>query len=213
MRRFRGRPIAPPPAAAVSAGQRLETGVALSPLVLDTTTDSVISAFEDILLGIERVATDRVVRPSPEVLAMKSAAMTLRQVALPNGTTSFLDLSMPLQHKAMDSLVTVLTGDKTAVASVKTLGLGWAVAQIVAHLEPYGRMVRAADGRDLQSESVAFHDAFTTMAVVVSSRHAGDAEIHRRLFGAYDTELEAQQAEEREGRKRSAAKKKAEEHK
>lgn len=192
---------------AVSLGERIDTAVTVSPLVIDATTDSVITAFDTVLESFERIANDRVVRPSPEVLKKKAAALTLRQLAFPGTVTAVTEQSMPLQHKSMSDLVTLLQRDKQCHACVDELGLGWVVAQLVAHLEPYGRAVRNSDGRDVQADSVAFHEAMTLVAIRAAAHEGVDTQ--RRLFGAYDTELEAQQQDEREGRKR-AAKRKAE---
>jgi hypothetical protein len=192
--------------ASVSIGERLDTALDLSPLVIDTVTDSVIGSFESALVMFERIANDRVVRPSQDALDKKADAMTLRQLAFPQSAQRLLDLEMVDQHKAMVDLNAVLTEDKTAVACVKRLGLEWAVAQIVAHLAPYSRAVRASDGRDVTGDSEAFHAAFTKLAISASAHHAGDETVHKTLFGTYDDELEAQQRDARDRRKRAAAK-------
>lgn len=193
-------------ASAVSVGERLDTSLDLSPIVIDTITDSVIGSFESVLTMFERIANDRVVRPAPEALEKKADAMTLRQLAFPQGAQAMLDLEMVDQQKAMVDLVAVLTEDKTAVACTKRLGLEWAVAQIAAHLAPYNRAVRASDGRDVSGDSEAFHTAFTKLAVSASAHHGSDDAVHRALFNTYDTELDAQQRDDRDRRKRAAAK-------
>lgn len=192
--------------AAVAIGDRLDITHEVSPLVVDTVTDSVIGSFEGVLTMFERIASDRVVRPSSEVLEKKADATALRQLAFPKGAQFMLDLEMAEQHKAMAALVTVLTADKVAVAGVKRLGLDWAVAQVVAHLEPYGRAVRASDGRDLVADSEAFHEAFTALALDAATHHRGDDAVHKALFDAYDVALAEQQQETRARRKRNAAK-------
>lgn len=191
--------------AALAAGEGIDTSVEVPLVVLDTVTDSVLVSFETILEMMERLATDRVVRPSPEALERKADATALRNLAFPRGAQHITDLDMADQHKAMLDLTTTLTHDKTAVALVKRLGLEWAVAVLVAHLEPYGRAVRANDGRDVSADSAAFHTAFTDMALYAATHHRGDGELRRRLFAAYDSELEAQRDDER-ARKRARKK-------
>jgi hypothetical protein len=197
--------------AAVKAGAPLDGAPEVSPLVIDTTTDSVLSAFEDLLRAIERIAVDRVVRPTSEVVEQKNDAMTVRELAFPKGAKVILDLNMADQLRTMNTMVEVLTTDKKAAACIKRLGLEWVVSQVVAHLEPYARAVRSADGRALSTDSDAFRAALTRLALKVTAHHEDDAEIEKRLLGPYRVELEAQQQDERDARKRNAEKKKAEE--
>ena len=99
-------------------------------------------------------------------------------------------LALPLAEHLVQryglKAVVMLREPEGFVASVKRLGLDWAVAQVVAHLEPYGRAVRASDGRDLVADSEAFHEAFTALALDASTHHRGDDAVralHRELFG------------------------------
>ncbi len=192
--------------AAVQKGAPLDTAAEVSPLLIDTTTDSVLSNFEDMLLAMEGVANDRVVRPSTEALAKKADAMTLRQRVFPQRAKAIIDLSMSDQHKAMRDLAEVLTTDREATACVRRLGIDWAVAHLVAHLDPYQRAVRSSDGRALSTDAEDFHAALTRLAVKVTALHEDDAELRRAVLGPYEVELAAQQQEERDARKRQAAK-------
>lgn len=194
--------------AAVEAGAPLDTVLEASPLVVDTTTDSVLSAFEGLLFDFERITNDRVVRLAPEAAEKRADAITLRTTIFPRGAKVILDLSMSDQLKAMHDIATALNDDETAAGCVERLGIKWVVTQVVAHIEPYARAVRASDGRALSADSDAFHAALTSLALKAAVHHEGDGEIEKRLMGAYVVELEGQQADERESRKRSAEKKK-----
>jgi len=195
--------------AAAEAGARLETGREFAPLVLDNTTDAVFSALDTLLGAVEQGLNDRVVKPLTEAQSHKRvAATTLRQKVFPTGA-DFLSLSMPLQYKAMRAAVDALTRDKECAEAVRELGIGWLVEHAAAHLAPYGRAVKAADGRDLDAESDAFHEAFARVVVMVEAHHAKDADARRAVLGAYDTELTAQRADERDARKRAREKKNA----
>lgn len=192
--------------AAVAAGSGLTPDRELPPLVLDNTTDVVIGAFDDLLEAVEKGMTDRVVRPlTPEQAEMKAAATTLRQRAFPNGT-GYLTGSMGQQYKVMRELADALEKDRECVAAVRALHVKWFVDHLVAHLAPYGRAVKAADGRDLEAESDAFHGAFVDLAVKATAHHGASADVRKLLLGAYETELAAQREDEREARKRAKKK-------
>lgn len=195
--------------AAVAAGAPLDSVMEQSPLVVDSTTDSMLSAFESYLLDIERLTVDRVARLSDVATEKRADAISLRELAFPRGAAAILDLSMSDQLKVMNDIVEALNTDKTALGCIKRLGVEWIVERIVAHLEPYARAVRSSDGRALSNDSEAFHTALSRLAVKAAAHHEGDAEIEKRLLGAYQVELAAHQQDEREGRKRAAEKKKA----
>lgn len=193
--------------AAVTAGQSLTTLREVSPLVLDSTTDAVFAAFDDVLEGIERGLTDRVVRPLTEEQARKKAAATTLRQRVFEGASDFLSLSMPLQYRAMTDALKVLTTQRNCVDAVKELGFGWFVEHLKAHLAPYGHAVTAADGRDLDAASDAFHGALTELALRAAVHERGDADVRKRLFASYETELAAQRDEEREARQRAKKRK------
>lgn len=191
---------------AVQAADGLVAAREIPPLVLDTTTDAVFASFDDVLEGIERGLTDRVIRPlSAEQARKKAAAGTLRQRVFAEAGT-YLSLSMPLQYRAMSEAARVLTGDPECLAAVKELGLGYLVEHLLAHLGPYGRAVTASDGRDLEAGAAAFHQRLTDLALQAAVHHRGDAAVHKRLFAAYESELAAQRDEEREQRRRAKKK-------
>ncbi len=193
-------------AAAVRAGESLVAAREFPPLVLDNTTDAVFAAVDDLLEAVETALTERVIRPlTAEQARKKAAAVTLRQRVFADAGR-FLTLSMPLQYRAMSEAVKTLTGDRECVAAVKELGIGWLVDHLVAHLGPYGRAVMSADGRDFEGESEAFHDALRELFLDVSVHHRGDADVQKRLFGAWETELAAQREDEREARRRAKKK-------
>lgn len=193
---------------AVTAGGRLDSDRELPVLVLDNTTDTVYSAFDGAIYAIERGMDDRVIKPLPPPQAKKkAAASTIRLKVIPDGMP-FLSLSMPLQYDAMRTVIDRLEKDPECVAAVDELGLDYFVAHMAAHLAPYGRAVKTADGRDLEAEGDAFHAAFVKLAVQASAQHADDAAVRKQIFGAYETELEAQREEDRARRR---AKKKREE--
>jgi len=195
--------------AAAAVGAKLETGREFAPLLLDNTADAVFSALETLLEAIEQGLTDRVVKPLTEVQARKrAAAVTLRQKVFPDGS-NFLSLSMPLQYKAMRGVIDKLARDKDCADAVRELGIDWLVEHAEAHLGPYGRAVKAADGRDLDAESDGFHEAFSRVVVMLEAHHAKDAEVRRALLGAYETELAAQRGDERDARRRAKEKRKA----
>ncbi len=188
--------------AAAAIGLRLDAGRELPPFVLDNTTDTVFLGFDNVISAIERGMDDRVVKPLPSVQAKKkAAASTIRLKAIPDGMP-FLSLSMPLQYDAMRSVMDLLEKDEGCVAAVEELDLGYFVAHMSAHLAPYGRAVKSADGRDLEGEGDAFHAAFLKLAVQTSAFHADDKAIHKQILGAYETELEAQREEDRANRRR-----------
>ncbi len=192
--------------AAVDAGANLTPERELPPLVLDNTTDVVFGAFDDLLEAVERGMTDRVVRPlTDEQSRMKDAATTLRQQAFPEGTGYLVD-SMAQQYKSMRATADALEKNADCVAAVKTLRVQWFVDHLTAHLAPYGRAVKAADGRDLEAVSDAFHDALVDLAVKTTAAHGRDADARRLVLGAFETELAAQRDEDRAARKRAAAK-------
>ncbi len=193
----------------VDLGAGLSVDRELPPLVLDNTADAVIGAFDDLLESVERLLNDRVVRPlTEEQTQMKNAATTVRQFAFAEGT-DYLVASMPLQYKGMRATADALQNNKTCAAAVKTLHLGWAVDHLIAHLAPYGRAVKAADGRDLEAVSDAFHAALEDLAVKTTAHHGADKAIRSQLLGAYETELAAQREDERATRKRSADRRRA----
>ena len=194
----------------VTSGSRLDTGRELPPLVLDNTTDTVFSAFDGAISSVERGMDDRVIKPLPAVQAKKkAAASTIRLRAIPDGMP-FLSLSMPLQYDAMRSVIDLLQKDEDCVAAVKELDFEYFVDHMAAHLAPYGRAVRSADGRDMEAESDTFHAAFLKLAVRTTAHHADDPAIHKLIFGAYEKELAAQREEARDARQR--AKKKRDEN-
>lgn len=165
-------------------------------------------ALDDLLEAVEGVLNDRVVNPlTDEQSQMRQAARTVRQTALPGGT-GYLNDTMPQQYKTMRTMADALQNHKACAAAVKTLHLGWAVDHVLAHLAPYGRAVKAADGRDLEAVSDGFHAAFEQLAVKTRAHHGADAAVGKLVLGAYETELTAQREDERAARKRSAAKKK-----
>ncbi len=78
---------------AVTAGAPLDSVMEISPLVVDSTTDSMLSAFESYLLDIERLTVDRVARLSDAAAEKRADAISLRQVSFPKGATEILDLT------------------------------------------------------------------------------------------------------------------------
>jgi hypothetical protein len=190
---------------AVAGGERLDVGRELPPLVLDNATDTVMSGFDGVIDGIQRGMDDRVIAPlPPEQARKKAAAATLRLKAIPGGMP-FLTLSMPLQYDAMRAMMDKLEKDTECVAAVKELGLGYFVEHMAAHLLPYGRAVRAADGRDLEAESDAFHAAFLDLAIKTTAHHGDDETLRKRVLRAYEVELEAHREEQRARRKRAGS--------
>jgi hypothetical protein len=194
---------------AVTVGRRLDAGRELPALVLDNTTDTVFAAFDTTVDAIERGMDDRVVKPLPAIQAKKkAAASTIRLKAIPDGMP-FLSLSMPLQYDAMRTVMDLLEKDAECVAAVKELDLAYFVEHMAAHLAPYGRAVKTADGRDLEAEGDAFHAAFVKLAVQASAQHAEDDAVRKQILGAYEKELLAHREDERA--RRRARKKKQEE--
>lgn len=189
-------------ARAVEAGRRLDDGRELPSLLLDNTTDVVFGAFHHTAESIHDGLDERVCPLTPEQSKKKAAANTLLTRALP-GDLGYLSQSMSLQYEDMRALVDRLQKDATCAAAVHELHLEFFVSHMEAHLVPYGRAVRTADGRDLEAESDAFHAAFTDLALKVSAHFPEGAPERTALFGAYETELEAQRAEKREARRRS----------
>jgi hypothetical protein len=189
----------------VSTGAQLDAGRELPPLLLDSTTDSVWHGFEAVVEGIQRALDDGVIKPlAPELAKKKAAASLLELRVFPDGA-GFLGTSMPLQYDAMVDRVDLLTRDHEVAAAVKELGVGYVVQHLEAHLGPYGRAVKSADGRDLEAASATFHAAFVQLAVQVAAHHAGDDSVDRELLGAYRTEMTAQREEERLARRRVRA--------
>jgi hypothetical protein len=192
---------------AVKMGEGLDPGRELPPLVLDNTTDTVFSSFENLLESVEQGMTDRIVAPLPPDRAKKKAAASfLLKRVFPDGT-GFLSSSMPLQYTAMTTVLDLLTKDPECVAAVKELGVGYFVDHMEAHLIPYGRAVKTSDGRDLEAAGTAFHDAYTRLAKKVDVHHEGDAAASEKLCKPYQRELEAQREEDRQSRARRAKKK------
>lgn len=192
--------------ATVAAGAGLDPGREIPVLLLDTTTDAVFNALDDLLEAVEKGMTDRVIRPLTEPQGRKkAAATTLRQRAFPDGT-GYLTESMALQYAAMRKTADALERDPECLAAVRELDLGWFVDHLVAHLGPYGRAVKAADGRDLEAESDAFHRALVTLTVQTSAHHGADDALTKQVFGAYQTELDAQREEDRAARRRAKKK-------
>lgn len=186
----------------VETGAMLELGQSFNPLLLDTTTDGVFGGFERILDGTVRGLNDRVIKPlTPAQARKRAAALTLQQRI---GATykGYLNRSMPLQYKAMRAIVDLLRTDAECLAAVQALGLDDLVAHMEAHLGPYGRAVKAADGRDLEALADAFHAALTRLALRVFTHYEGDAAVQKRLLGAYETELAAQREDGRAARQR-----------
>lgn len=194
---------------AVEAGRRLDAGRELPPLLLDKTTDGVFGAFQHVAENIYEGMDDRVVPLTPDRIKKKAAANAILTRALPSGL-GYLSQSMSLQYEDMRGIVDHLHDDAECVAAVGELHLGYFVDHMNAHLAPYGRAVKTADGRDLEAESDAFHALFTDLAVKVTANYAADAPVRNALLGAYETELEAQRAEEREARRRRRQPKKPE---
>lgn len=193
--------------AAVAAGAGLAAMRDIPPLVLDSTTDAVFAAFDDVLEGIERGLTDRVVRPLTEEQARKKAAATTLRQRVFAQAEDFLSLSMPLQYRAMTDALKVATTQKDCVAAIEELGLSWFLEHLRAHLGPYGHAVTLADGRDLDANSDAFHDALTELALRAQVHERGNADAQKRLFASYETELAGQRDEERAARARAKKKK------
>lgn len=185
---------------AVAMGARLESGQDLHPLMLDTTTDGVFGGFESVLDGTVRCLSDRVIKPLSSAQAARRAAALRLQQRLGASNVGYLNRSMPLQYQAMRTIVTLLRTDAECVAAVALLGLGDLVAHMEAHLGPYGRAVKAVDGRDLEADADAFHAALTRLALRTLTYHEGDTAAQKRLLGAYETELAAQREDGRQAR-------------
>lgn len=186
---------------AVLAGQPLAARHSLPPIVVDNSADSAFGGFYAIVTAIDGAVNDRVVEPTPEAVAARRAASTIVLRAFPKGT-GFITQSMALQYEGMTQVVDRLRRDEACVDGVKTLGLGWMVDLLEAHLEPYGRIVNRGDTRDAEAASNAFHAAFRTLAMRALDHHEADADIRARLLGAYERELDAQREEDRASRKR-----------
>lgn len=191
-------------AAAVSAGESLSAGRELPALVLDNTTDTVFYGFRDVVGCILKGMDDRVI-PLPKAQATKKAAATTLQLRALSDEMAYLSDSMPLQYAAMRKLMDTLEGDKECAAAVSELGLGYFVEHMNAHLAPYGRAVKSADGRDLEKQGDLFHEAFTQLVIDVHSHHRGDKELQQTILGAYQTELAAHREDNR-SRKRASKK-------
>jgi hypothetical protein len=131
----------------------------------------------------------------------------LRQRLFPDGASAFTSETMPLQYDAMSRVMGLLRNDVECVAAVRELGLGYMVDHIEAHLVPYGRAVKTQDGRDVEALGAVFHAAFTKLALAPEAHHAGEAEVRKRLLGAYEAELESQREDERDARARRVRKK------
>lgn len=191
---------------AVTAGDGLDEGQALSPLLVDNSTDAVFGAFDAWLAAIGRGMTDKVVAPLPPAAAKKkAAAATIRAKAL-SGGTGFLMKKMSLQYKAMRELLDKLRDDAECKAAITELGAEYWVEHMNAHLAPYGRAVKTQDNRDLEAVGDAFHEAFRDLAFATFTHHGKNAALRARVLGAYEKELDAQRTEDRDARKRAAKK-------
>ena len=186
----------------VTAGQALDSDHVLPPLLVDNSTDTVFGAFDAFVASIVRGMTDRVIAPLPATQAKKKAAAAhLRQRAFPHGV-DFLSRSMPLQYDAMVNVIATLRDDPECASAVKELDAGYFVDHMEAHLAPYGRAVRTTDDRDLEAVGAAFHASYVGLVVKSTAHHAGVAEIEKRLYNPYQTEIAAQREEERLARAR-----------
>lgn len=184
----------------VATGARLDLGLNFNPLLLDTTTDGVFGGFESVLDGTVRCLSDRVIKPlTADQARRKAAAQTLQQ-RIGASNAGYLNSSMQMQYRVMRSIVDMLRSDAECVAAVLELGLGDLVTHLEAHLGPYGRAVKAADGRNQEADSDAFHAAMTRLAMRVLTYHERSPELQKRLLGAYETELAAQREDGRVGR-------------
>lgn len=193
--------------AAATAGAALDTGAALSPLLVDTSTDVVYGAFETWLDAIVRGMSDKVVTPLPPTMAAKKAAASTLHAMLFGKGTGFLRIDMPLQYKAMRDVIDALRKDPVCVPAVKELGAGFWVDHMEAHLVPYGRAVKTQDGRDLEAVGSEFHDKLRQVVLRVLNFHDGDAAVRTTVLGSYERELAAQREDERQARKRRKDKK------
>lgn len=188
---------------AVRAGEPLDDDHAVPPFVIDNSADAAIGGFHTIVVGIEKGLSDRLIKPlPPERAKKKAAARDILQRAFPNGT-GFLGEAMSLQYTAMEKLVKTLRAKQCADA-VAALGLGYLVDHIEDHLAPYGRAVKTRDNRDLEEIGTAFHEAYTTLALLVTAHHAGDDDVKKRLLNPYRKQLSDQRQDERAARARSA---------
>jgi hypothetical protein len=189
--------------AAVLAGEPLDDDHVVPPIVVDNSADAAIGGFHTALVGIEKALSDRLIKPLPPERAKKKAsARDIRQRAFPKGT-GFLGDAMSLQYTAMKRLVKTLRA-KPCADGVTVLGLGYLVDHIEDHLAPYGRAVKTRDNRDLEEIGAAFHEAYTTLALLVTAHHAGDDDVKKRLINPYRNELSDQRQDERAARARSA---------
>jgi hypothetical protein len=187
---------------AVSAGDSLGRVHSVAPFAVDGAADSAFSGFYAVIVGIETTITDALVQLSPALVAKRTAATTLRRRAFPNGT-AFLTKAMPVQLEGMTQVMSALTHDANCVAAVNELGLGYLVAHLSAHMDPYRRSVSTSDQRDLEALSARFHEAVRTLCLRTLDDHARDDETRARLLSAYERELEAQRNEDRAARKRA----------
>lgn len=170
---------------------RLDPGYELPVLLLDKATDSVYYGFRAVVEGIEQCLDSRIVKElSKDQLKKKVAATTLAQRALADDM-GYLAAAMSLQYTGMLALVDKLNGDTQCKGAVEELGLGYLVEHMEAHLAPYGRAVKAADGRDMEAESAAFHEAFEDLLVAARAHAGKSSDLYKKLRESYDFELEA----------------------
>lgn len=189
-----------------ACNDRLKTD-GIPKLLVDSTADGVIGGFFDHVATIVKTLNDRIAPLDAEQRLRRDAAQRLMQTALSRGK-GFLRADMSIQYAAFRTLVAELETEKPA-ADVKTLGIGYLVRHVKAHLAPYGHATTAPDGSSIEKASDDWHAAYESFAIAVRDRYETDPATQALLLGPYQKEVDAHIEAQRVARAKLKAKKQA----
>lgn len=165
------------------------------PAQVDHATDSVVTAFDRCTAEMERTLRDSVVPLQAPQQAMLANARLVRTQAFGQGT-DYIRLPMDLQWRHLCELRTKLQ-DPAVAAAIDALGLRPLADHVLAHIERYGKVLGqqgAPAGRNAESASVAWHEAFKRFASQVSLDYENDEATRQKLLAPYATQLDQQRA-------------------